>query len=126
MGIKFYARPGGSHIHSSKDCTMLEGGQFDHYKYKEITVEEAKALGLHVCPCVNKTFNSHHRLKVHDIKRLLNWYQFNCPDCMIDANKEDIILAERVRILDMMSRRDVGGINPEWALSDAQYQNLKA
>ncbi len=32
---------------------------------------------------------------------------------------------EGLRIIDMMNKRDVGGVNPEWALSDKEYQALR-
>ena len=45
--------------------------QFKHYKYKEITLDEAKTRKLEVCACVHKTLCSHHRLKVNDVGRLI-------------------------------------------------------
>lgn len=68
--LSLYARPGGGHIHTSKECPMLEGPQFEHYKYREISIEEAKKRDLLVCPCVHKTFGSHHRLTLPNIKVL--------------------------------------------------------
>jgi len=70
MDIIFYARKGGNHIHSSKECPMLEGKQFEHYKYKEISLDDAQKQGLEICPCINKTFNSHHRLTVSSVRSL--------------------------------------------------------
>lgn len=31
----------------------------------------------------------------------------------------------RNRVLDMMNKRDVGGVSPEWALDDKRFQNLR-
>ena len=45
----------------------------------------------------------------------------HCTPILIERGKKE----ERERILGMMNKRDVGGVNPEWALSDAQYQALK-
>lgn len=73
MGLNtvFYARAGGRHIHSSKECPMLVDEQFEHYGYKEIDLEEAQRLKLSVCPCVHKIFGSHHRLTITAVKRLV-------------------------------------------------------
>jgi hypothetical protein len=45
--------------------------------------------------------------------------QFQCP--LITKAVRD----ERKKILGMMNARDVGGQNPEWALSDRDYKLLK-
>jgi len=42
--------------------------------------------------------------------------------------KREVGLAEareRERILALLNARDVGGVNPEWAMSDKQYKSLK-
>jgi len=70
MQITFYARKGGRHLHCSKECPMLEGKQFEHYKYKEITLDEAQKRNLWICSCINKRFASHHRLTIPNLKRL--------------------------------------------------------
>ncbi len=47
----------------------------------------------------------------------------------LDDREKDLIDAKREegeRIVSKMNRRDVGGINPEWALCDKDYQALKA
>jgi hypothetical protein len=53
---KFYARLGGSHIHSSADCPMLAGAIFKELEYEEITLEEAQKRELSLCGCVDKDF----------------------------------------------------------------------
>lgn len=65
-----YARPGGGHIHFNKYCPMLEGSQFDHYKYKEISIDEAIRRKLFVCVCVYNTFGKHNHLTPRGVKSL--------------------------------------------------------
>lgn len=75
-GLVLYARPGGGHVHTSRECLLLGGPQFEYYKYTEITADEAVKRDLIPCACINKTFNSHHRLTSRNIKSLgkrLGW-----------------------------------------------------
>lgn len=53
---KFYARPYGTHLHSSKKCPMLMGAVFKELEYQEITLEEAQKRELSLCGCVDETF----------------------------------------------------------------------
>lgn len=76
--IRFYARPKGGHIHSNRNCPMLNNGQFDHYGYHLVSFGEAKRRSLQVCACVNDTLHSHHRLTLTDVEELvrrLGWKQ---------------------------------------------------
>lgn len=45
-----YARPNGWAYHLDRNCTMLEGGQFEHYQYTKITPEDINHR--HLVPCV--------------------------------------------------------------------------
>ena len=49
--LKVYARPGGSHYHLTRGCEMLTRSQFRSYRYKEITLKEARARDLTPCVC---------------------------------------------------------------------------
>lgn len=80
--IRFYARPRGGHIHSNRNCPMLNNGQFEHYGYHPISFEEAKKQNLQVCSCVNDTLCSHHRLTIPGVEALVKkcgWRQ-ECQD----------------------------------------------
>lgn len=69
--IRFYARPKGGHIHSNRNCPMLNGGQFEHYEYCSVSLEGAEQRTLKVCPCVNDTLHSHHRLTIYSVRSLV-------------------------------------------------------
>lgn len=43
-----YIRSGGNHYHFNKDCIMLNGDQFEKYKYREV---EFSKLPKHYYPC---------------------------------------------------------------------------
>ena len=49
--MKVYARPGGSHYHLTRNCTMLQGKQFRTMRYKEITLKDSRQRGLTPCIC---------------------------------------------------------------------------
>lgn len=49
--MKYYARSNGRHYHVSLECPMLNGGQFEHYGYKEVSQREIKKHKLWPCPC---------------------------------------------------------------------------
>jgi hypothetical protein len=51
---KIYAFQGGSHYHLSKDCPMLNNGQFEKYGYKVISLIEIKTRLLKPCMCVQE------------------------------------------------------------------------
>lgn len=69
--VRFYARPGGRHFHTNKNCPMLNGGQYEHYKYKPITLDEVEKKWLETCACINDTLCSHFRLTVVSVRSLL-------------------------------------------------------
>ena len=81
--IRFYARPRGRHIHSNRNCPMLNDGQFEHYRYHPISFGEAKRRGLQICACVNDTLCSHHRLIISSVEILVKkcgWKVLSCQD----------------------------------------------
>ncbi len=71
MGIKFYARPNGDHIHSDLDCSAFSGGRFTELGYQETTLDEAFRKGLKVCACVGKMLGRPGYLTVMRVKRLV-------------------------------------------------------
>ena len=46
-----------------------------------------------------------------------NWYQYNCPDCMIDANEQDIKRVGRKEVVECIRQNGVG-----YALSEAKLK----
>jgi hypothetical protein len=68
---KFYARPDGSHIHSSADCPMLEGEVFKELGYEEITLEEAQKRELSLCRCVDETFGLKRFLTINGLVNMM-------------------------------------------------------
>jgi len=48
-----------------------------------------------------------------------------CPDRYEDCMTKAECQARVERILDLMNRRDSGGVEPEWALSNKDYQSLR-
>jgi len=36
-----------------------------------------------------------------------NWYQYNCPDCMVDANEEDIKQEGRKEVVEFVEAEGV-------------------
>lgn len=59
--IQLYARDSGSHVHNTKKCAMLIGGQFEYYQYKEITSVEADKRKLSPCPSCLMRFMAEHK-----------------------------------------------------------------
>lgn len=53
--IELYARKGSLNFHSNKECPMLNNGQFEHYQYKQISIQEVEQKELNPDICVYKT-----------------------------------------------------------------------
>jgi len=68
---KFYARPEGWHIHSSRDCPLLVGAVFKELDYEEITLEEAQKRELSLCSCVDETFGIKRFLTINGLIKYL-------------------------------------------------------
>ncbi len=68
---KFYARPVGSHIHSSTNCPMLAGAAFKELGYEEITLEEAQKRELSLCKCVRETLGLKRFLTINGMVNML-------------------------------------------------------
>ena len=62
----FYSRPDGGHVHASKECPMLQGGDFEELGYEEITLNEARIRGLLCCSCMNKVFGKTRKRRKKD------------------------------------------------------------
>lgn len=61
MGIHFYARPGGGHIHAGKECPMLKDGDFERLGYREVSLDEARVRKLRCCSCMDRVFKPKRR-----------------------------------------------------------------
>ncbi len=53
--MDLYARPHGSHVHSSKDCPMLNDGQFELMKYEEVSRNQVDRRKLRPCVCITES-----------------------------------------------------------------------
>jgi len=49
-----YARPGGLCYHLERNCQMLQGGDFERLKYRQITQRDIKLRYLNPCICAYK------------------------------------------------------------------------
>jgi hypothetical protein len=70
--MKFYFRPKGGHIHASRDCSMLNEGQFESLGYREYTPYE-RDNWLRACTCFYSALriNKGHHLDSNTIKELI-------------------------------------------------------
>ncbi len=48
-----YARPSGGHYHLERSCPMLQGGDFERLKYRQITQRDIKLRYLIPCSCAH-------------------------------------------------------------------------
>jgi len=46
-----YIRPGGSHYHALRDCTMLKDGDFERLGYRPIELEKVNRKKYRPCAC---------------------------------------------------------------------------
>ena len=55
LEMDMYARPDGSYVHNSKDCPMLNQGQFEKLGYKKITESQMNRRRLKPCACFSES-----------------------------------------------------------------------
>lgn len=48
-----YARPGGSHYHTDRNCPMLRGDVYRELRYTVISYDDVAKRNLKPCECVN-------------------------------------------------------------------------
>ncbi len=48
-----YARPDGWHYHTTLNCPMLRGGDFQSLEYREVNEDDIEKKKLRPCPCVS-------------------------------------------------------------------------
>lgn len=54
-----YARPDGWHYHLDRNCSMLQGGDFERLGYITITLKAIKRRHLNPCICCYEDFRPH-------------------------------------------------------------------
>jgi len=47
-----FARPGGKHYHTDRNCPVLQKGSFEELGYREVTLAEIMQSRLRTCSCV--------------------------------------------------------------------------
>lgn len=53
---KIYARPDGWHYHLDRECSMLQGSDFEKLGYKEISIGDIVKRRLNPCGCAYVNF----------------------------------------------------------------------
>jgi hypothetical protein len=56
-----YTRPDGWHYHLSRECPMLQGGDFKRLGYRQIKATEVRTRRLNPCVCCYAHFKPHKR-----------------------------------------------------------------
>lgn len=54
-----YARPDGWHYHLNRQCSMLQGEDFERLRYIEINKSEIKKRRLNPCLCAYEDYRPH-------------------------------------------------------------------
>ena len=54
--VDYYASPNGCHFHTKKDCVMLQGENFERFKYRQIEFSTVERRHLIPCPFCSPDF----------------------------------------------------------------------
>ena len=67
--MKLYARPRGWHFHADINCPMLQGGDFERFKYRRVYWGAVAERKLRPCACAVRTNEQRHTVATEMIAR---------------------------------------------------------